>query len=773
MRAAAFVFFCVHTAFAGTTFQATTTLAAETSNNTSAAAGFTAQSNGNAGAGNVSKASLRTLLYPGSTAKIYGHFVPWFGFGDHMNVGYTSNDATQVQKQVADMASRGLDGAMIDWYGQGTMNHNFVLYDQATQEFMQAAEQAAFSFAIMDDAGSLKVCAATSGCDITQTLINDLNYAFNTYENSSAYLRVNGQPVVYFFGHEAYAIDWSRVRASVSGNPMFIFRNTPGFQSAQSNGAFSWVAPETVTSSDPMALNYLASFDNLALSLLPTYSTESAYKGFNDSLAAWGTNRLIGQQCGQTWLQSIAEADKFYSASRQMTGIQLVTWNDYEEGTEFESGIDNCVTVAASTQGGVVSWNITGQVNTIDHFTVFVSQDGQNLMPLADLPPGTLSLDLAPFALTPGTYTVYVKAVGKPSITNKMSGAAQIIVPGAKPQVVLNVSPGSGFAPVTVNASTTGSSSANGSIASSMIDFGDGSAVVSGAGTTHVYSSAGTYTVTAKVTDSLGVSSTSATTVVVQAPQVVVSSPAAGTASGPAVHVVASGFSGFPVTAMQIYVDGSLVFTVNSANLDTSITLAPGTHQLVIKGWDSSGRNFPQTLVITIPEPPPVAMVSTTASTLLEGATLSVSTAGSSAPGGTIARTVIAFGDGSPSVSAAGASHVYGAAGTYAVSATVTNNLGVSSTAATQVTVIPPEVVVTSPTSGSIVHSPVRVEATSLSGFPVTAMQVYLDGKLTVNLNTAHLNTLLAMAPGRHAMVVKGWNSMGQSFMKQLSLSVQ
>jgi hypothetical protein len=63
-------------ASAGTTFKATTTLAAETSNNTSTADSFAAQTDGNLGATNISKAPIRSLLYPGSTAKIYAHLVP-------------------------------------------------------------------------------------------------------------------------------------------------------------------------------------------------------------------------------------------------------------------------------------------------------------------------------------------------------------------------------------------------------------------------------------------------------------------------------------------------------------------------------------------------------------------------------------------------------------------------------------------------------------------------------------------------------------------------
>jgi len=72
----------------------------------------------------------------------------------------------------------------------------------------------------------------------------------------------------------------------------------------------------------------------------------------------------------------MAEAGKYYSSLKQMLGIQLVTWNDYEEASEIETGIDNCVTVSATAAGTVASWSITGQMNTVEHFTVFASQDG-------------------------------------------------------------------------------------------------------------------------------------------------------------------------------------------------------------------------------------------------------------------------------------------------------------------------------------------------------------------------------------------------------------
>ncbi|MBZ5490495.1 MAG: PKD domain-containing protein [Acidobacteriia bacterium] len=855
------LFFSSLIASAGTTFKATTTLAAETSNNTSAADSFATQTNGNIGATNISKAPVRSLLYPGSTAKIYAHLVPWFGFGDHMNVGYVSSDTLQVQKQVNDMLSRGIDGAIIDWYGRGESSKHFASYDLATQAFMHEAElHPGFNFAIMHDAGALKTCAATVGCDVTQTLIDDLNYANITYSGSAAYLHSGGRPVVYFFGHEAYTIDWTRVRAGVAGNPMFIFRNGSGFTKPQTSGAFSWVEPTTVSSTNLMAINYLDNYYKTALSFPTEYSTGSGYKGFNDTLALWGTNRIIGQQCGQTWLATIADAGKYYSTAKQMLGIQLVTWNDYEEGSEIESGIDNCVTVSATVAGTVASWGITGQMNTVDHFTVFASQDGANLMWLADVPTTTSSLNLASFGLNAGNYIVFVKAVGKASLTNKMSAGVQVTITNQPPTAALSITnaltkssvTGSVAAPASITASTAGSTDVDGTIVSSTINFGDGSAPVSGSSASHTYSTAGTYTITgtvtdnqgatasksaaivvssstnqppvavisatpnsayapatisvsaagssdpdgtiassvisfgdgtsasgltashkfsaagvytltATVTDNLGASSTASTSVTVKAPEVIVTSPAAGALLNSQVHVVASGFSGYTVTTMQIYLDGTIVYSVNSANLDGTISVASGAHTLTIKGWDVSGKSFYKQLAVTVNKPP-VAALTLSSGSILVGGSVIASASNSTDPDGTIATTVISFGDGSL-VAAVSASHQYKVAGTYTVKATVTDNMGASSSTIATLVVKPPFVTIISPTFTSTTSTSVRATGTSSSAYPVVATQVYLDGVLKYQSSTATADTTLPITVGTHQIIIKGWDSSGASFM--------
>jgi hypothetical protein len=392
----------------------TTTLNVETGRNTSAASNLTNSSNGNLGANNVSNVPISTLLYPGSTTKIYAHFMAWFGANGHLDIGYNSNDPAAVKSQVNNMLARGISGIIIDWYGPGSHE------DSTAQVAKDEAEShnGKFQFAIMQDAGGLNGCS-----DCTGAVIDQLNYAYKTYEGSLAYIRWNNRPVIFFFGVENLPVDWSSVRANVQGNPVFVFENDKGFTMSQTEGAFSWVMPNLVSDGDPMAMKYLNDFYDRARQHSDQLIVGATYKGFDDTIADWSENRHMTQECGQTWLQSFAALNQHYSSSNQLPMLQLVTWNDYEEGTEIESGIDNCLSVNADIEGSKLSWDATGNENTIDHYTVFIGTDKQNLMPVGDFPAGYHEVDLGPYGFFAGNYTVYVKAVGKPAILNHISSA--------------------------------------------------------------------------------------------------------------------------------------------------------------------------------------------------------------------------------------------------------------------------------------------------------------------------------------------------------------
>jgi hypothetical protein len=390
----------------------TTTLAQQTSNNTSAVDTFKTQVNGNIAAGNLSKLDIHSLLYPGNHTKIYAHLMGWFGTSSHMNVGYDSTSSKQVARQVQDMISRGIDGVIIDWYGQGTTS------DLATLQVMKQAEaHPGFTFAIMVDAGAIKNHSC-SGCTAQQALAKHLQYVEQTYFDSPAYMRIQGRPVVTNFDIDlTFQIDWKAAGASVASDPTFIFQNSTGFTHAMTGGSYSWVQPKTTD----FGSAYLASFYKTGKSHSSLETIGASYKGFNDKLALWGQNRIMDQQCGQTWLQTFSKINSMYNSGNQLESIQLVTWNDYEEGTEIESGIDNCVSVNASVSKSSLNWNITGNENTIDHYKVYVSTDGKNLMSLTDVKTGIGSMNLCSFSLGSGNYQLFIQAVGKPTLRNQIS----------------------------------------------------------------------------------------------------------------------------------------------------------------------------------------------------------------------------------------------------------------------------------------------------------------------------------------------------------------
>jgi len=423
---------------AGTTpIQPNTTLAAETGNNSSAASSFAGQTNGNEAATNISKLPIRSLLYPGATTKIYTHLMPWFGTSSHVNVGYDSSDPAQASRQIADMVSRGIDGVIVDWYGPNSTHHN-----TATKYELKAAEQHPnFEFAICEDWGAVK-----NSTDPTKQTISDLNYAWQTFMASPAYMKLNGRPVIFFFGFEGQNVDIAAIKAALSFNPIFVFRNSGGFSKASSDGSFSWLAPMTSGYDDYMSLSYLDGFYSTGLKYPAQAMFGSGFKGFNDIIASWAPpgGRHIPQFCGQTWLKSFSEATRYFSENNQLPALQIVTWNDYEEGTAIEPGIDNCVSITAWMSGSRLNWSVTGQEDTVDHYTVFASLDGTNLAKVGDFAAGSTGVDIDELSLASADYQFYVKAVGKASMANHMSGAVAYTpttLAGGTPDYAMTLAP--------------------------------------------------------------------------------------------------------------------------------------------------------------------------------------------------------------------------------------------------------------------------------------------------------------------------------------------
>jgi Glycosyl hydrolase family 71 len=388
---------------------APTILCAETKNNTSASDSFQGMPNGVPAPGNVSRVQVATLLSKGHAVPVYAHWMGWFGAHDHADVGYRSDDREQIRRQVEDMVARGFAGVIASWDDHPTVMKSVPMLLRETEQ------HPGFAFAFELENQFLKHYQRAHGNDVTQGVLDALAYGAKNFERSPAYMVANGRPVVFFFGGGDYSIDWNRVKQQAAGDPLIIFRNATSFEKPYADGAFAWTAQRDPN--DEM-VSYLNDFyGKAAHSNMIVFG--SAWAGFDDRAAGWGKNRVTPRNCGRTWLDTFAAANRF---NRRLDGLRAVTWNDYEEGTAIEPGIDNCLNVTATLDGSNLRWSAHGgSEDTLSFYKIFISPDGSSLTELASVPAKTHSIELKKIALPPGNYTLFVKAIGKPSILNHMS----------------------------------------------------------------------------------------------------------------------------------------------------------------------------------------------------------------------------------------------------------------------------------------------------------------------------------------------------------------
>jgi PKD repeat protein len=151
----------------------------------------------------------------------------------------------------------------------------------------------------------------------------------------------------------------------------------------------------------------------------------------------------------------------------------------------------------------------------------------------------------------------------------------------------------------------------------------------------------------------------------------------------------------------------------------------------------------------------------------------------SSSPDGTISSGTFNFGDGSAIVTGLTASHTYYVPGTFTVTGTVTDSLGVKASATKSVTVTQGctisktnrSVTICSPTASSSVTSPVQVVAYATDSKAITGMNIYVDSKLVYQQKTSAtlINTAITLSPGTHTILVKAFDS-STNFSKSITV---
>jgi len=421
---------------------------------------------------NVSPLSVKNYLYSGVTARFIAHYQPWFcntsnPCNGHLSIGMEESNAAQVLEQSESMKSAGFDVVNVDYYGCGgscgqtTSKAYNLSVTVALASAIAANPSVTPKLMIQIDGGAINGSGAgqcpAAGGDQSGCLISALNAQLDYMEKTwlaQSYYEHNAtnshQIVPLFITQGDYpGTNFSTVYSAVSAHAAFgnscgtgctyansvdlIDENSGAFTESGIAGGFAWPQPQAYSITNQFCWDgncsntYLSNFYSVARAHSTKVAIGVLYKGFDDSTpGGFGSGRVIAQQCGQVFsLTAGAISTAGYGIASQLQYIQMATWNDYEEGTEIETGVDNCITISAPTiSGTTLSWSLVksdatyASTSTISSFSIYTGTTSPTTLFASNISASATSTT-AP-TLTAGQ-NAWVYMVGQPLIQNRIS----------------------------------------------------------------------------------------------------------------------------------------------------------------------------------------------------------------------------------------------------------------------------------------------------------------------------------------------------------------
>ena len=160
----------------------------------------------------------------------------------------------------------------------------------------------------------------------------DMTYAQQHYFSSPNYIKVLDRPLWMTFGPRYFLVpsQWTEIMSVLPEPTSFfaLWHHKHRIGTANATGEFAWVDFE----SDLSELEEFYTSTNTGVKM------GSAYPGFHDYYAQGGWGESYGKvdhQDGLVFQQTLEKA-----SAHQMPFIQLVTWNDFGEGTMIEPTVE-------------------------------------------------------------------------------------------------------------------------------------------------------------------------------------------------------------------------------------------------------------------------------------------------------------------------------------------------------------------------------------------------------------------------------------------------
>lgn len=265
-------------------------------------------------------------LDPVGLPDIWSHFHPLIGL-------YDSADPDVIECHLLQMRLAGIDGIILDWYGISDAA-DYSRIHEASKEIFKATERLGMNFAVCFEDRTIRYLIESDALRrdaIPDHLTETLQWLHENWFVAPNYVRIDERPLLLNFGplYVKDATTWKEALDSLSVRPKF-FALDHLWKDVAADGGFAWVYPQAwqdgptqETANEALASHYVA------ISNDPRRVIVSALPGFDDVYKRGHPS--VEYRDGATLEESLDVA--FHGP---WPIVQLVTWNDYGEGTMIE-----------------------------------------------------------------------------------------------------------------------------------------------------------------------------------------------------------------------------------------------------------------------------------------------------------------------------------------------------------------------------------------------------------------------------------------------------
>ncbi len=256
--------------------------------------------------------------------QIASHYYPLIG-------PYDSNDPHALECHVLLMKFAGINGVIIDWYGIKDY-YDYAAIHRNTNHLITYIKKAGLRFAICYEDQTIKHMVAGGVLDEDQALGHGkevLHWMQQNWFVADEYAKIAGRPLLLVFGPQYFkGAAWQELFSGLAQPPSFYTLNAR-YEGA--DGVFGWppVHDGGVVSASAWR-TYLSQ-------LYEQGGLGTAFPKFHDIYEEAGVRQSYGYLDDQ---EGTVFGETLELAGAHAALIQIVTWNDYGEGTIIEPTIE-------------------------------------------------------------------------------------------------------------------------------------------------------------------------------------------------------------------------------------------------------------------------------------------------------------------------------------------------------------------------------------------------------------------------------------------------